>query len=58
MMSCLTLSMLRPEYKKVMRIYEQLGVSQSLKYKEFNGVHELDKDNEGISFICNKIKNM
>lgn len=47
-----------PEYKKVMRIYEQLGVSQSLKYKEFNGVHELDKDNEGISFICNKIKNM
>ena len=43
------------EYRKVELIYLKLGISNNLGYKEFDGGHELDKGEEGIEFLCDRV---
>jgi dienelactone hydrolase len=42
-----------PEANKVKKAYAQLGIPERFVYHEFHGVHELDKGNGGIDFLCN-----
>lgn len=45
----------KKEYLKVESIYKSLGISNNLRYREFEGGHELDKDDEGIEFLCDNV---
>jgi hypothetical protein len=43
------------EYKKVLKVYKKLSLTDHLKYKEVDGTHELDKSDEGIEFLCSSV---
>lgn len=45
----------RREYVKVRNSYEMLGQSRNLRFKVFDGVHELDRDDDGIDFLCQSL---
>jgi hypothetical protein len=45
------------EFQRLETFYKKLGISKKLRYKEFDGVHELDKDDKGIEFICDSVLN-
>jgi hypothetical protein len=45
------------EYKKVLLVYEKLGLSNNIKYKEVDGTHELDNSDDGIEFLCKSVMN-
>jgi hypothetical protein len=45
----------RPEIKKLQATYERLGIGDRLRCKEHEGVHELDKADDGIDFLCRHI---
>ncbi|MBN1673625.1 MAG: dienelactone hydrolase family protein [Kiritimatiellae bacterium] len=42
----------RPEAKKVARVYRRLGVNEAFRYREHEGGHELNRNDEGIDFLC------
>jgi hypothetical protein len=46
----------RLEYQRLYKIYESLNYNDNLRYKEFLGAHELDKSNEGIDYIIERIR--
>jgi hypothetical protein len=39
------------EFEKVRERYDKLGIPDSLGYKEHEGAHELDKEDDGINFL-------
>ena len=43
------------EYQKVRYVYDKIGYSGNLRFKAFEGVHELDKSDDGIDFLFKKI---
>ena len=45
----------REEIKRVTPVYKRLGVPELLIYQEFDGVHELNPDNDGIDFLCSNL---
>lgn len=42
----------RGEAERVRSFYERLGLSDRLRYKEFQGGHEFATDDEGVEFLC------
>jgi hypothetical protein len=51
-----TASCARSEYNRLYKIYEALNLKNNLRYKEFQGTHELDKSNEGIDYIIEHLR--
>ena len=45
------------EFKKVQATYEKLGLLNNLVFKAFEGCHELDKEDLGIEYLCNRVMN-
>lgn len=45
----------RPEARKLKAIYQSLGRKQAFRYKEHGGVHELDRADDGIDFLCHHL---
>lgn len=45
----------RSEYERVQDYYARLGLQNRLVYREFEGVHELDKSDQGIDFLCSHL---
>ena len=45
----------RDEYNKVLAVYERLGLTGNLRLEEFEGVHELNKSDVGIEFLCERV---
>ena len=42
-----------PEAAKVRHLYDALGISERFRYKEHDGIHEFDKEENGIDFLMN-----
>jgi hypothetical protein len=42
----------RPEASKIQSLYTSLRVPERFRYKEHPGVHELDRADDGINFLC------
>lgn len=40
------------EVSRARGFYERLGIPQRLKYKAFEGIHEFDKADDGVDFLC------